>query len=98
MIPKTAQDHTGDAAIHTLYSILGVKQCKWFQVSAVSIASTAARVGDANIALSGGTGIPIGTGGGVFAPPIALPTTFYDLELWYVIAASSDKLSIACVF
>ncbi len=97
MTPKTAADHTGDAAIHTLASILGIKQCKWFQVSAVSIATTAARVGDANIALNT-QGFPIASGGGVFAPPIAAGTTGYDLEAWYVIAASNDKLSIACAF
>ncbi len=97
MTPKTAADITGDGAIHSLADILGIKQCKWFQVSAVTVASTAARVGDANIALST-QGFPIGSGGGVFAPPIAVGTTGYDLEQWYVIAASNDKLSVACAF
>ena len=97
MSPKTAADHTGDGAIHSLYSILGIRQCKWFQVSAVTIASTAARVGDSDIAMSS-RGIPIVSGGGVFAPPIAADGTVYDLETWYVIAANSDKLSIAAAF
>ncbi len=83
--------------MHTLFSVLGIRQCKWFQVSAVSIASTAARVGDASIALTT-QGIPIGSGGGVFAPPIAADGTGYDLEEWCFIAANSDKLSIVAAF
>ncbi len=95
MIPKTSADVTGDGAAHTLASVLGVTQCKWFQVSAVTIASTAARVGDADVALTS-EGFPIGGGGGVFAPPIALPMSFYDLTQWYFIAANNDKLAIGC--
>lgn len=95
MIPNTPADVTGDAAIHTLASVLGVTKCKWFQVTAVSIASTAARVGNVSIAL-GTQGIPVASGGGVFAPPIALAMDFYDLTKWYYIAASSDVVSISC--
>ena len=94
MQPITVADVTGDGARHTLASALGVTQCKWFQVSAVSVASTPARVGDADVSSS--EGFPIGSGGGVFAPPIALAMDLYDLTKWYYIAANSDTLAIGC--
>ena len=104
MQPYTAQDYTGDSAAHTLASILGINQCRWFQVQGVTIADTSARVGGSDVNIGGGSpavtaiGFPIGVGGAQFSPPVSDPLTeVYDLTKWYVVAYTGDVLSIGAV-
>ena len=96
MQPQTAVDFTGDGAAHSLSSILGITKCRWFQVSAVSIGSTSARIGDSNITTT--RGLPIGAQSGQFAPAITQDFEPYDLTLWYVLVASSDTVAVLAAF
>lgn len=102
MIPYTPTDYVGTGAAVTLASILGVNQCKWFQVTATNITGVPARVGDSGVALDVasplvlGRGFPVAAGGGQFAPPIAHMTDMYDLTTWYIIATTGDTVSVSC--
>lgn len=103
MQPYTPQDLTGDGAAHTLASLLGINRCRWFQVSGITSAGVATRVGGSNVALGtsspavSGSGFPITGGGSQFAPPVSLNNEVYDLEQWYIIIPSGDKVSVGCV-
>ncbi len=102
MIPKTPVDYTGTGLAVTLASILGVTKCKWFQIIGTNITGVAGRVGDSGVALDVasplvvGVGFPIASGGGQFAPPIALAMEFYDLTKWYIVLTSGDTASVGC--
>ncbi len=91
-------DVTGDGAIHTLASALGftaaqTARAKMILVQAVSVGSTAARVGSASISTSRGQ--PINSAGAQFAPPVAQDVDFYDLQKIYYLAANGDTLAIS---
>ena len=90
----TPADVTGDGAAHTLASLFGITAAKWVNGVAVSVASTAARVGDVNVSAS--RGIPIPAGGGQLVPPIAEISSFYDLNLLYYLVQVGDTVSLSC--
>ncbi len=93
MIPKTPIDITGDDHQHTLASILGVSQCKWFRVTGLSISRCT--VGDSTIEADGG-GFQVTTTQAFETPPIALGMSFYDLNEWYLLLALNDIASVGC--
>ncbi len=107
MNPYTPQDYTGDGAVHKLSDLLGVTRCRWWQVVGISIASATipARVGDASVGLdvssplTKGRGFPVGQDTGQFAPPLSDPLAngVYNLEDWYIVVATSDKVSIGAI-
>lgn len=68
--------------------------CKYWQITATSVASQA-RVG--GIEVSSTRGIPIGPGfnSGQFATPIAEASSRYDLADQYVYLAEGDVVSVA---
>jgi hypothetical protein len=86
----TLADITGTGARVALSATS--QPCKWFQVTAVSIASQA-RMGDINVTSS--RGIPILPAGGQFSPPIAAPLDLYDLSNCYIYLANGDSVSVA---
>lgn len=90
----TPADVTGDGVAHTFASLFGINSAKWIQGNAVSIASTAARIGDSNV--SSTRGIPVPAGGGDLVPPIAEISSFYDLTLIYYLVQSNDHVSFSC--
>lgn len=102
MQPYTPVDYTGTGAAVTLASVLGVNQCKWFQVVGTSITGVPGRVGDAGVSLDVvsplvlGRGFPIASGGGQFSPPIAFATDSYDLAQWYIVLTTGDTASVGC--
>lgn len=94
MQPHTPEDVAGTGSRVTLASILGVDQCKWFQVTAELVADAPIRVGDSGISTS--RGVPIGVGGAQFSPPIAMTMDFYDLTKWYILVQIGDTASVVC--
>ncbi len=96
MQPYTPVDYTGDGHQHTLASILGIKECKWFQVSGIAIASTPGRVGDATVETIGG-GFQINEGFGKVFPPVPFLLEMYDLTSIYIWLAASDVAQIGAV-
>lgn len=95
MRPHIAADLTGDNAAHLLSTLLGINQCRWFQVSGVTIASAPARVGDSSAA--SGVGVPVTASVFFQTPTNSMLDELYDLTGWYVWAATSDKVSVAAV-
>lgn len=93
MLPITPVDFVGDDHQHTLASILGITQCKWFSVSGVQINGASGRVGDSTIEADGG-GFIINDGITKVFPPIALAMSFYDLTQWYIILTADDIATI----
>lgn len=93
MQPITPVDITGDDHQHSLSSILGVTQCKWFQVSGISVSR--GNVGDSTIEANGG-GFPISTGTSFQTPSIALAMSFYNLDEWFVMFSNGDIASVGC--
>ena len=93
MLPVTPTDYTGDGHQHALSEILGITQCKWFTVTATSVASGPGRVGDDTIEADGG-GFVVSDGFSKVFPPIALAMSFYDLTKWFILIASGDTVSI----
>ena len=91
---QDAVDVTGDGAAHTLSSLLGVTRAKWFQVDALSIASTAIRIGGSSISAT--RGIPVGPGGAQFAPPVAELSNFYHLDEIYYLIQVGDTAAFSC--
>jgi hypothetical protein len=95
MIIHDAVDYTGTGAPATLASIFGLTenaQAKWFQVSDVSVGSTAARVGGPLVSAT--RGIPIKADGGQFAPPVAEFTSLYDLARIYLLVQIGETVSV----
>ena len=90
----TPADVSGDGVAHTLASLFGINSAKWVQGAAVSVGSTAARIGDSNVSTS--RGIPIPAGGGQLLPPIAEISSFYDLTLLYYLVQTGDTVSLSC--
>ena len=86
----TLADITGTGAVVPLSATSQL--CKWFQVTAVSVA-VLARMGDSNT--SAARGIPILPNGGQFSPPIAAPLDTYDISQCYVYLANGDAVSVA---
>ncbi len=67
--------------------------CRWFQVTAVSIASTPARVGDEHTTTA--RGVPVSVGNPFIAwPSDASETELFDLKDVFTAGASNDKLSV----
>src|SRR5690242_5898695 len=96
MQPITPADYTGDGSTHTLASLLGIDACRWSQVTAVSVGSTAARVGDSTTDAT--HGFPVGSGAAEFAPPINEPFSgSYDLTKWYINVHTGDTVSLGAV-
>jgi hypothetical protein len=86
----TLPDITGTGA--TVPLSITSQPCKFWQVTAVSIAS-GARLGDS--LTTANRGIPIGPSGGQFSPPIAAPLDLYDLSEQYAYVANGDVISVA---
>lgn len=96
MQPYSPVDYTGDGHQHTLSSILGIKECKWFQVSGIAIATTPGHVGDSTIEAAGG-GFLIAEGFGKVFPPVPYLLEMYDLESIYIILNALDVAQIGAV-
>jgi hypothetical protein len=90
MVVYTLADITGTGATVALSATS--QPCKWFQVTAVSIASSA-RLGDASTASD--RGIPLPPASAQFFPPISEGTINYDLASQYAYIAGSDVISVA---
>lgn len=92
----TPADITGDGSAHTLASIpgLNVTAARWWQFKTISIASTAARIGDSGVSAT--QGVPVGIGEAQFSPPISQPFDPYDLNQIYYLLQSGDTASFSC--
>jgi hypothetical protein len=87
----TPADIVGTGAAIKLSTVAGVNFCKWFQVSAVSVA-TLARVGDSNVSAT--RGIPILPTAGSFCPPTFDQLDPYDLTNTWVYLDLNDTASL----
>ena len=102
MSPHSAADTVGTGAAVALSTILGVDQCKWFQIIGTSITGVPGRVGSSAVSLDVlspvvlGRGAPIYANGGQFSPPIAMAMDFYDLTQWFLIMTIGDTASVIC--
>lgn len=98
MQPVDAADYSGTGSVVTIASTLSLTGkaaiVKWFQVQDAGIVGTVSpRVGTKDISTTRG-GLVV-AGGAAFSPPVAELTGFYDLESWYILVQSGDKVAIS---
>lgn len=92
MIPKSVKV-TGDGAVHTFASALGVTKSKWVQASLATTNVSPVFVGGAEVSTTPGvTGFPLTSAyiPGQFFPAISEISNFYQLDLSYYWAAAGD--------
>lgn len=89
LVPATL---TGTGVALTVASAAGVNSAKWFQLTGVTIAAAASRIGDANVSAT--RGYPLTAGGGQFFPPVARANAFYDLTQIYFDLAIGDTANL----